>query len=81
MPAEEADQDIEMTDVEREKLDDLHRFFFDPVGPKQPSRAEEIDQVLTAFRTGKFGMRAFLWLCAVVAAVGTAWTQFKGFGK
>ena len=81
MPTPIAAQEDEMTEIERAKLDDLHRFFFDPVGPKQPSRAEEIDQVLTAFRTGKFGMRAFLWLCAVVAAVGTAWTQLKGFGR
>lgn len=70
-----------MTEDERAKLDDLHRFFFAPIGPKQPSRAEEIDQVLTAFRTGKFSMRAFLWLCAVVAACGTAWAQLKGFSK
>lgn len=70
-----------LTDVERKKLDDLHRFFFEPVGVKQPSRAEEFDQMLTAFRTGKFGMRAFLWACAVVAAFGTAWAQLKGFLK
>lgn len=75
------DQEDEMTQDEREKLDDIHRFFFAPIGPKQPSRAEEIDQMLTAFRTGKFGMRVFLWMCAVVAAFGTAWAQLKGLGK
>ena len=68
-----------MQEEEQQKLDDIHRFLFDPTGPKQPSRAEEIDQMLTAYRTGKFGMRAFLWLCAVVAAVGAAWTQLRGW--
>lgn len=68
-----------MTPNEREKLDDLHRFWFEPIGPKQPSRAEELDQMLTAFRTGKFSVRALLWLCAIVAAVGAAFTQIKGW--
>lgn len=70
-----------MTDEERAMITDMHRFWFEPVGPKQPSRAEELDQMLTAFRTGKFSVRAFLWLCAMVAAVGAAWTQIRGLGK
>lgn len=66
---------------DEDKLDELHRFFFDALGPKQPSRAEEIDQMLTAFRTGKFGVRVVMWGCAVIAAIGAAWAQFVGWLK
>ena len=81
MPTGNSETEDEMTEGERAKLDDLHRFFFDPVGPKQPSRAEEIDMILIAFRTGKFGARALLYLSAVVLAIGALYSQVKGFGK
>ena len=45
------------------------------------SRAEQIDEVLTAVRAGKLGTRIVLWICGLIAAVGAAYAAIKGRGQ
>lgn len=70
-----------MTDEQAKKIDELHRFFFDAPLKGQPTRAQLIEDVLTAYKTSKLTVRAFLWLLGAIAAVGIAWAQIKSFGK
>lgn len=70
-----------MTDDEKKKLDELHAFFMRPRAPGRPSRAQDLDDVLMAVRTGKMGVRALLWFCGAIAAIAAAWVQLKGFLK
>lgn len=70
-----------MTDEESNKIDELHRFFFTPPLKGHPTRAQQIEDVLTAVRTGKNIARALLWVLGVIAACGVAWAQIKAVLK
>lgn len=67
-----------MTPEDRQKLDDLHKFFMEKPRPNRPSRADQIDNLLLAVQTGKLSVRALLWLAGGVAAIAAAYTQIKG---
>lgn len=67
-----------MQENDRQKLDDLHRFFMEPPRPGRPSRADQIDNLLTAVQTGKLSVRALLWLAGGLAVLAGAYSQIKG---
>jgi len=67
-----------MTPTDRQKLDDLHRFFMEPPRKGKPARADQIDSLLLAVQTGKLSVRALLWLAGGIAAIAAAYTQIKG---
>lgn len=69
-----------MTDEERDAvLTRIDQFLFKDMPAGGKSRADQIDQLLLAVRTGKLGVRAFLWLCGALVVAATAWGQFRGF--
>lgn len=45
------------------------------------TRAKQLDEFLTAYRSGKFVARMTLWFAGFVVAIGAAWTTFQGWGK
>jgi len=69
-----------MTDDQQKQLQELHDYFMRSDVAGKPSRAHQIDEILTAYRTGKFSVRAFLWLCGAVIAVATAYSAVRGWG-
>ena len=70
-----------MTEDQAQKLDELHDFFMKPPLAGKPSRAQQIDDVLVAVRTGKLSVRALLWSAGALAAVAAAYAQIKGLWK
>lgn len=71
-----------MTEDEKAKLDDLHRYFMVEPLPGKKSRAQEIDDLLTAARAGKLTARAVLWVMGFIAAFGAAWAAIRsGVGQ
>lgn len=62
-----------MDEQEMEKLDEIHAFFFQEHIKGQPSRAQQIDEVLMAVRTGRNAFRAVAWMLGGVALIGAAW--------
>jgi len=67
-----------MTDDERQKLDQIHAFFFKTDLPKKPSRAEQIDQLLGAVRAGKVTTRVIMWAAGLIIAVTGVYSTAKG---
>ena len=63
-----------MPEQDLAKLDEIHAFFFREHITGQPSRAQQIDEVLMAVRTGRNAFRAIAWLLGGVALRGAAWT-------
>ena len=68
-----------MDNNEHTQLDDLHRFFMEPRAPGKKSRAEELDDLLAAARTGKMSVRAILWVCGAIVGIMAAYNAVKGF--
>ena len=50
-------------------------------GPGKPTRAQQIDDLLIAVRTGKLSFRAVLWVAGALAALAAAYTEVKGLWK
>lgn len=69
-----------MTDDETQALRELHDFFMKPSIKGKKSRAEMIDELLTASTSAKFAVRAFLYLCSFIIAVSTAYAAVRGWG-
>lgn len=55
-----------------QKIEELHAFWFKPPVLGQPSRAEQIDTLLTLTRNSKFTFRAALWIASAILALMTA---------
>lgn len=70
-----------MTDSERQKLEEIHDFFFKPSLSGKPNRAEQIEDVLSVVRTGKISARIVLYLAGGIVALAAAWNQITGWGK
>ncbi|MGB0855385.1 MAG: hypothetical protein ACPGSI_18960 [Pikeienuella sp.] len=72
-----------MTDEQAKKLDDLHEFLFGtiPGVPSSKSRAEQVEDLLKAYRAGSFMARLSLWAAGLITAVGTAYLMLKGSGQ
>ena len=67
---------------ERDKmLQELHDFWMKPAVEGQPSRARQIDDVLTAVRTGHLTVRALLWIAGTFVAMKLAWDHLLGILK
>lgn len=71
-----------MTEEQAKKLGDLHEFLFGTVPgiSTSKSRAEQIEEILRAYRAGSFFVRAVLWGAGVVTAVGAALIALRGNG-
>ncbi len=71
-----------MTEEERDAvLVRIEQWLFEPPALNKPNRADQIDGLLAGLKAGKMSVRAFLWLCGVIAIVAAAWGQLKGFIK
>lgn len=72
-----------MTDAERDQmLRDVHDFLLKETVPGTGvTRAKQIDELLTAARSGKFVARFVLWGAGAVVAIGAAWLTIRGGGK
>lgn len=68
-----------MTDEEHDMIKKVHDFWFVPPIEGKPSRAAQIDEVLSAVRAGKVGTRALLWLGGVLAAAGVILSNMSGW--
>lgn len=71
----------EMTPEQSEKLDKIHRYFFEPVKVNGKSRAEKLDEVFFKVDVGTYGS---VWLFRLLGAVSfliILWAQIKGFFK
>lgn len=69
-----------MTDEERQMLTEVHGFLFRKEYESKPTRAEQIDKLLTSVATGKVGVRVALWIAGALVAVGAALSQIKDWG-
>lgn len=56
-------------------------FLFQPHIQGKPTRAEQLDELLSAVRAGKIGTRITLWIAGVIAAFGAIWSNWVGFFK
>ncbi|EEX09636.1 hypothetical protein SL1157_1680 [Ruegeria lacuscaerulensis ITI-1157] len=70
-----------MTEDEHDMIKEVHDFLFKPPLEGKSSRAEQLDEIMSAVRAGKMGTRILLWLAGVVAAVSAILVQFKGRGQ
>lgn len=74
-----------LTAADAQKLDELHRFWLAPQGPGRPSRAQEVDTILTAWRSSKWSARAMLWLAGgfltIMGAINVLKPYFGGGGQ
>ena len=66
---------------ELEMIQRVHDFLFRPHIEGKPTRAEQIDEALSALRAGKISARITLWLAAVFAAIGALWSNLPGFWR
>jgi hypothetical protein len=69
-----------MTDEERQMLSEVHGFLFRKEYASKPTRAEQLDKLLSGVATGKMTVRAALWVAGALVAVGAAISQVKGWG-
>ena len=58
-----------------EKSDFWHR----PSVPGARTRAQQVEDLLSALRAGGLVSRALLWIAGLIIAAGTAWTTLKGW--
>lgn len=67
-----------MTPDQDKKIDDLHSFFFEhPAGlPKAPTRAEQIEEILKAYRSASWISRGILYIGAFATAVTAIFAMF-----
>lgn len=70
-----------MTDDEHDMIKKVHDFLFTPPLENKPSRAQQIDDLLSAVRAGKLGARSLLWIAGFAAAMGAFFAQMKGWWK
>lgn len=72
-----------MTDEQAQKLDELHEFFFGktPGLADEKTRAQQLEDILRAYRAGSLLLRLFLLFSGVVAAVAVVANSFKGGGS
>lgn len=68
-----------MTPEQGKQLQELHDFWMKPPVAGRPSRAQLIDEVLRAYTAGGIVVRVFLWGCAAIVAVASAWGATKGW--
>ena len=70
-----------MTQEQRDQMQkEIHDWLFDEIISGQPSRAAQIDQILSTTRAGKIGFSLFLRFCGAVIAVAGAWAAIKSIG-
>ena len=67
-----------MTQEEHDMMREVRDWLMKPPISGQPSRAEQLDQLLSSVRAGKMGARVFLYMCGAVVAVIAAWNALKG---
>lgn len=68
--------------TEQEKIDALYDFFLKETVPGTGNtRAKQIDELLTAAKSGKFIARVALWGAGAIVAIGSAWIMLKGNGQ
>ena len=70
-----------MTEEEHQMIKRTHDFWFAPHVEGKPTRAEQIDELLSGVRAGKLGFRVALYLAGFVAAVGAAYGSVRGWFK
>ncbi|MEL6100490.1 MAG: hypothetical protein AAFR68_04145 [Pseudomonadota bacterium] len=75
-----------MTEEERKMLQDVadrvervERFFFEAEIAGRPTRAAQLDDALTAIRTGKWGARSILWLAGALVTIAGALAVMRGW--
>ena len=62
-------------------ISEMHDFWFKPPVAGRPTRAQQVDDVLTAVKTGKLTVRAALWMAGAIIAITAALGQVKGLWK
>ncbi len=70
-----------MTDEEHEMIRRVHDYLFVPPIEGKPSRARQVDELLSVVRAGKLAGRLLLWVAGVAGAIGAIWTSLFGVGK
>lgn len=75
------EEEHEMIRKLAERQERMNRFLFHPPIEGKATRAEQIDEVLSAVRAGKIGTRVVLWLCGLVAAVAGAYAALRSGAK
>lgn len=70
-----------MNEDEHGKLSDLHDYFMKEELPGKKTRAQEIDDILAAWRASKITGRFGLWLLGTIAAAGAAYAAIRGLVK
>lgn len=63
------------------KFEDLHDYFMKPPLPGQPTRAAQLDEILTARISLKFSLRMMLWIAGLIATVASAIAVFRTGGN
>lgn len=70
-----------MTEDQDQMIRDVHEFLFKPAVPGSSiTRAQQIEELLNAARSGKFIARLALWAAGAVIALGTAWQMLRSGG-
>lgn len=68
-----------MTDEESKMVREMHDFWHKPDVAGKPTRAAQIDEVLTAMRAGKMSARIIVWICGAIITVASAAAALKGW--
>lgn len=71
-----------MTEDQAKKLNDLHAFWFEtPPGlPNTPTRAQQLEELLKAYRSGSWLARLLIYLSGLAGAV-LVLLQFRWGGE
>lgn len=68
-----------MTEEESQMVREMHDFWHKPDVPGKPTRAAQVDEVLTAMRAGKMGARVVVWISGAIITVGGAIAIARGW--
>jgi len=68
-----------MTEQESKMVREMHDFWHKPDVLGKPTRAAQVDEILTAMRAGKMGARIIVWICGAIITVGGAVAASKGW--
>lgn len=55
----------------------LHDFFMEPIHEGQPTRAQQLDDILNTVKTGRLTFRAALYLAGALVALSAGWEHLK----
>lgn len=66
-----------MNSEEQVMIRELHDFFMKPSHPGKPTRAAQLDEILSVVKTGQLTFRAVLYLAGALVAISVGWQHLR----